>query len=132
MQSKEYPVNEAKMKQLPICDSRLADFMPADLFKALSDPNRVAILWSLALSKEPRTVGELAQESPVDVSVVSRHLKQLRDVGIVACEKTGKEVRCRVRYGDLVATLRNMANAIEACCPNGVCPTKEDHHDEEE
>lgn len=114
------------MSSKPVCCANLTALMPSPLFKALSDPNRVAILAAMAVDGQPRTIGELAQQSPVDLSVVSRHLKQLREAGIVSCEKQGKEVRCRVRYDHLVTLLRDLANTIEACCPSG----KEKHEHE--
>jgi DNA-binding transcriptional ArsR family regulator len=58
-------------------------------------------------------VGEIATCCPVDMSVVSRHLRSLRDAGIVVCEKRGREVRCRVAVERLVDTLRKLADAIE-------------------
>jgi len=66
----------------------------------------------------------MAECCPVNVSVVSRHLALLRDAGILAAERRGKEVYYSVRYPQLVATLRAIANAIEACCP-GEDPAKQ-------
>jgi DNA-binding transcriptional ArsR family regulator len=56
--------------------------------------------------------------SEVDISVVSRHLAILREAGIVECVKRGKEVRCTVRASVLARTLRELADALEACCPS--------------
>jgi len=93
----------------------------AVLFKALADPNRVALLARLADCGRPCTVSEIACCLPVDLSVVSRHLRQLRDAGILHAERRGKEVYYTVRYGELVRTLRTLAGTIEACCPDGAC-----------
>jgi ArsR family transcriptional regulator len=95
---------------------RLGDPRATRLFKALSDPTRIALLAGLA-RRGPATVSEVAGCCPVDLSVVSRHLALLREAGIVACEKKGKEVRCRIRYATLAGALRELADAIEACCP---------------
>lgn len=87
------------------------------LFKALGDPNRVTLLARLARCRRPCSVSEMAECCPVDLSVVSRHLAQLRDAGAVCAQKRGKEVHYSVRYKELTAALRAMADAIEACRP---------------
>jgi DNA-binding transcriptional ArsR family regulator len=102
----------ASVKDLRCCLS------PA-LFRALSDPTRLAILVALASRSGERTVSELGLCCPVDLSVVSRHLRTLREAGVVEARKDGREVRYRVRFGALVAELRALADAIEACCPSG-------------
>jgi len=89
----------------------------ARFFSALCDPTRLRILATLIEAREPRTVSEIAQQFPVDVSVVSRHLAQLRDQRILVAERQGKEVRYSVDYQLLVSVLRAFAEAIEACCP---------------
>ena len=93
-------------------------FDPA-FFKALGDRNRIAILIELAGSPRPQTVSQMTRCCSVDLSVVSRHLATLRDAGIVASEKRGREVYYWVRFPELVRRLRRMADAIEACCPGG-------------
>lgn len=87
------------------------------LFKALGDPNRILLLARLAQCRIPCSVSQIAECCPVDLSVVSRHLATLRDAGILKGQKRGKEVHYSVRYPDLVRTLRGIADAIEACCP---------------
>jgi DNA-binding transcriptional ArsR family regulator len=100
------------------CCSELAKLLSPRLFKALSDPTRVALLVRLAEMRRPCTVGEIAQGSTADLSVVSRHLAILRDAGIIACVKQGKEVKCAVQANALPRLLRDLADALEACCPN--------------
>jgi len=99
------------------CCRDLESCLEPGLFKALSDPTRLTILSSLALSPEPQTVSEVAGCCPIDLSVVSRHLGMLRDAGVVEAEKRGRQVFYRVRYTELASLLRRMADAIEACCP---------------
>ena len=105
------------------CCSGLRDLLVPKFFKALGDPTRVAVLAQLAEEGCTCTVGQVASCLPVDLSVVSRHLGVLRDVGIVVAERRGKEVHYRVSYGALVSTLRQLADAIESCCPEpaGAC-----------
>jgi ArsR family transcriptional regulator len=99
------------------CCQRLGDLLEPRFFKALGDPNRVALLARLAACCRPCAVSEIACCCPVDVSVVSRHLAVLRDAGLVAAERQGKEVHYTVRYDVLAGTFRRIAEAIEACCP---------------
>ena len=106
------------------CCPDIEDLLEARFFKALCDPRRLAILARLTHSKGPATVGQIACCCPTDLSVVSRHLATLRDAGILEADKRGKQVYYSVRYPQLAATLRAMADAIEACCPSD---TKECH-----
>ncbi len=70
--------------------------------------------------KQPSIVSHVARGSGVDLSVVSRHLAVLRDAGIIRCVKRGKEVQCEVQTGTVVRILRDLADALEACCPDEV------------
>ena len=96
----------------------LAGCLSPDFFRALADPNRVAILARLARASRPRTVSDIARHLPIDFSVVSRHLKILRAAGILETEKRGKHVLYRVRISYLVNSLRNLADALQECCPD--------------
>ncbi len=103
------------------CAKPLEKHLPADFFKALGDPNRVALVARLAVCGRPATVGEIACCLPVDLSVVSRHLRQLKDAGILDNEKRGKEVLYFVRYQSIVRLLRGLADAMDDCCPDSGC-----------
>lgn len=56
-------------------------------FEALSDPNRRSILELLRAG--PRSVGELATDMPISRPAVSRHLRLLREAGLVSEESHG-------------------------------------------
>jgi len=109
-------VTQARKGRATTCSNLAATLTPR-LFKALGDPTRLHILASLASQRAPQAVSEIATCCPIDLSVVSRHLGLLRDAGIVTAEKRGRQVYYQVRYGELAATLRRLADAIEACCP---------------
>jgi DNA-binding transcriptional ArsR family regulator len=111
---------QTKEKKTGCCDN-LADSLSPDFFKALSDPNRIALLVFLAQSGKEQTVSEMSCCCPIDLSVVSRHLGVLRDAGILEAQKRGREVYYRVRVDKLTTLLRNLADALEACCPEGYC-----------
>ena len=108
------------LKSRTSCCRELDKWLEPDTFRALGEPSRAALLMLLAGTPGPRSVGELAAELPIDLSVVSRHLKVLKDVGVVTAERSGKEVRYRLACGDLVRMLRNLADALESCCPTGI------------
>ncbi len=109
------------MTDKPCCD--LGELLSPRLFKALGDPNRVAILAQLANAGCECTVTSLAECCPVDLSVVSRHLALLRDAGVVSSERRGRQIWYTVNGRELAATLRALADALEACCPpeGGCC-----------
>jgi len=96
----------------------LGNLLSPQLFKAIGDPNRVTILLYLSERCAPLTVGQIADSLPIDVSVVSRHLAMLRDADILIARKQGKEVRYSINSRNLIATLRAIADAFEACCPD--------------
>jgi len=106
----------------PCCD--LDELAGSDFFRALSDPNRLTILGDIAsCCGDTKTVSDVARCVPVDLSVVSRHLAVLRRAGIVSAQRRGKEVHYACCYGDVVRILRQVADALEACCPPGIdCP----------
>lgn len=58
-----------------------------DPFDALGDPNRRAIVELLA--EAPRSVGQLADALPISRPAVSRHLRLLRNAGLVTEEPAG-------------------------------------------
>jgi ArsR family transcriptional regulator len=110
--------------------ARLVGRFAPDLFRALAEPNRVAILAHLALARGEQSVTEVARCCPVNLSVVSRHLKTLREAGLLVSERRGKEVYYRAQVQRLAAELRALADALDGCCPEGACcgPATEDDH----
>jgi ArsR family transcriptional regulator len=105
------------LKTRAACCQDLNELLEPELFKALADPNRIALLARLAQLGEPCTVSAAAGCCPTDLSVVSRHLATLRQAGILEAEKRGREVYYSVRCEALAGVLRAIAEAIEACCP---------------
>jgi DNA-binding transcriptional ArsR family regulator len=61
--------------------------LSGDPFDALGDPNRRAIVELLRAGD--RSVGELAEELPISRPAVSRHLRLLKDAGLVADRAEG-------------------------------------------
>jgi len=102
---------------------------PPELFRALSDPNRIAIFTHLVLAGFPQSVTDVTSCCSVDFSVVSRHLRILREAGAVTARKSGKKVLYSVRTGVLVGFLRSLADGLESCCPDGVYAFEDDRHE---
>jgi DNA-binding transcriptional ArsR family regulator len=61
--------------------------MPGDPFEALGDPNRRAIVELLGSGR--RSVREIADALPISRPAVSRHLRLLKDAGLVVEEPLG-------------------------------------------
>jgi len=108
------------------CCPGLDRLLEPEFFRALCDPSRLAVLARTAVRGGAATVSEIADGLPVSLSVVSRHLGTLRRAGILEAGRTGKEVRYRVRYAVLVQTLRQIADAVEACCAPPSAPAKKE------
>ncbi len=62
----------------------------AEICAGLADPNRILLLY--ALSQSPRNVTELCNELEMPQPLVSRHLKVLRERGMVTTERRGTVV----------------------------------------
>lgn len=65
-----------------------------DLFRALSDPTRRAMLAHLAHG--PRTVGELAAPYAISLAGASKHIQALERAGLVRREVQGRVHTCRL------------------------------------
>ena len=76
----------------------------ARVFKALSDPNRLAILQLVrergsaccgtGALPERGCVSEIAEEFDLALSTVSHHVKELKNAGLIQCVKRGQWVYC--------------------------------------
>jgi DNA-binding transcriptional ArsR family regulator len=84
------------------------------MLKALADETRWNIVRELLL--QPLTVGELSQRLKVSHYNVSKHARVLREAGIVATDKKGQHVECRVA-GNFRRRLRANENILDlGCC----------------
>lgn len=100
------------------CCPELGELLEPDFFRALAAPSRIALVARLAELGRPSTVSEIAACCPVDLSVVSRHLKVLRRAGILEAARSGREVHYSIRHAALAGWLRLLAESVEACCPS--------------
>ncbi|MBI5863904.1 MAG: winged helix-turn-helix transcriptional regulator [Planctomycetes bacterium] len=117
--------NKRGKRQSGECGRTLEELLDPNVFRALGDPTRVRILAALMRQSGPCCVTRAADCCPVDLSVVSRHLSALQDAGIVQAEKRGREVQYTLRTTSLSGLLRELAAAIDECCPPGEKPAPE-------
>jgi len=94
--------------------SALGELLSPQLFKALGDPTRLAILRRLTQPGASCNVSEIAACCTVGLSTVSRHLGVLARAGILAGERRGQEVFYSLRARELAGLLRRFADALEA------------------
>jgi DNA-binding transcriptional ArsR family regulator len=101
------------------------DALAGDPFDALGDPNRRAIVELLGTGD--RSVRELADELPISRPAVSRHLRVLREAGLVVERRQGRQRLYRANLEPLaelrewlddywsgrLADLRNLAEKEE-------------------
>ena len=73
--------------------------MRRDIFQAIADPNRRAIIGLLANQK--LTVNAVAEHFPISRPAISRHIKILKECGLVVVRKQGRERYCEVRLEPL-------------------------------
>ncbi len=73
--------------------------MRRDVFQAIADPNRRAIIGLLASQK--LTVKAVAEHFPISRPAISRHIKILAECGLVAVHQKGREKWCEVRLDKL-------------------------------
>ncbi len=82
----------------------------ADVFKALSNPNRLKIFQRLASCCKPGTVsvveandtacvGDLGRELGIVPSTVSHHVKELRQAGLIQTRRRGQKIECWIDPG---------------------------------
>jgi len=64
-------------------------------FAALADPTRRALLARLG-ERDGLSVSELAQPFAMSLPAIMKHLEVLSDAGLIAREKTGRTVACRL------------------------------------
>ncbi len=93
----------------------------AEMFKALSNPNRLKIFMRLLSCCQPgiytsvddfcsskgcACVGDLGKDLGIAASTISHHIKELRRAGLIHMERRGQKIECRIE-SEALAGLKN-------------------------
>jgi DNA-binding transcriptional ArsR family regulator len=73
--------------------------MRRDVFQAIADPNRRAILGLLA--KQKLTLNGVADNFDISRPAISRHIKILSECGLIVTTHQGRERLCEVQFEKL-------------------------------
>ena len=84
--------------------------LEADLCSAFADPTRILLLY--ALQERPCSVTELTNELAIPQPTTSRHLKVLRDRGLVLTTRQGNSILYRLADQRLLQALDLMRSVL--------------------
>jgi len=84
--------------------------LEADLCSAFVDPIRILILYEL--DKQPRNVTELTNKLGIPQPTTSRHLKVLRDHGLVRTTRHGVSIRYELADCRLIEALNILRTVL--------------------
>ncbi len=105
--------------------------LPDEIFRALADPARVAIVEELR-ERDGQALFELCgrlvmrRGSDITRQAVSKHLAVLADAGIVVARREGRTVRHSLTPGGL-APARDWLATAPAASPSRSAPPSEEH-----
>lgn len=71
-----------------------------DVFQAIADPTRRAIIESL--SEKPKNLNAIAKEFSISRPGISQQIKFLEECGIVEVTKQGRERYCQIQPSSLI------------------------------
>ncbi|MCC7360642.1 MAG: winged helix-turn-helix transcriptional regulator [Anaerolineales bacterium] len=91
---------------------RQVDQLHAEICQALSDPNRILILYELR--DGARNVGELAESLGLPQPTASRHLKILRDRRMVVATRDGTSIFYRLADERVIQALNLLREVLAA------------------
>jgi DNA-binding transcriptional ArsR family regulator len=94
----------------------------SDVFNAIAEPQRRAILSLLAADERP--VGDIVEALELAQSSVSKHLRVLRDVGLVRARRDGRHVLYRTN-ASAIKPLHEWAGTFERFWRNQLGRVKE-------
>lgn len=75
----------------------------ASLFRVVGHPSRIQIIY--LLNTKPTCVCEIAKELNLNKSVTSKHLSQLKQVGVIEMKKTGTQVMCSIAMPCIISMM---------------------------
>lgn len=81
---------------LPLMSVASADTGSASVFAALGDATRLQLVARLS-DRKPRSIVQLTDGLDLTRQGVTKHLRVLRQVGLVSCERIGRESRFTIQ-----------------------------------
>jgi len=101
-----------------------SDAYDARFFKTLGEPVRIQIL-SYLMKNGRSDIASITENMPQDRSVVSRHLNQMQEVGMLCCEKETRHmyysINAQAFIDKLEKFLTQIKKSISVCCPPDCC-----------
>jgi DNA-binding transcriptional ArsR family regulator len=94
----------------------------SDAFNAVAEPRRRDILNYLALQERP--VGDIVAALELEQPSVSKHLRVLKDVGLVRARREGRQMLYRVN-ADAIRPLYEWASTFERLWQHQLLQVKE-------
>ena len=82
----------------------------AEICSAMADPRRILLLY--AISEEPRNVSDLADYVGISQPAASRHLKILRERGLVNAIRQGASVEYHLTDNRLIEALNTLRDVL--------------------
>jgi DNA-binding transcriptional ArsR family regulator len=86
------------------------NILHANICQALGDPKRILMMY--ALYEKPRHVSALAADLDMPQPTVSRHLRVLRERGLVQTERQGTAVHYRLADDRIIAVINTMRDML--------------------
>lgn len=83
----------------------------ANMLKAIAHPIRISIMGCLEDGKK-RTVTEIHQQLGIEQSTASHHLGILKDKGVLASKREGKNTRYFLKHENL----KTILSCVSSCC----------------
>ncbi len=94
--------------------------MDSRFFKTLSEPARVEIL-KLLLASGESDVNSLADKLPQDRSVISRHLNNMYEVGLLNLRKDGRHILYSINGKNFVEKFETILSSMKKCIAHKCC-----------
>jgi predicted transcriptional regulator len=93
----------------------------AAYFKAFAHPARIAII-NYLIASESCICGDISNELPLSRTTINQHLKELKDIGIIQGEVSGKERKYCLNQ-DVVSNIRCVLKTYldSIKCKNNQC-----------
>lgn len=82
----------------------------AEICSAMADPRRILLLY--AISEKPRNVSELANDIGISQPAASRHLKILKDRGLIQAVRYGASIEYHLLDERLIEALNTLREVL--------------------